>query len=156
MIKISKLADYAVVVLATLGQSDKALMTATGISAMTRLPEPTVAKVLKILAKGEILESVRGANGGYRLTKSSHAITVADIVRTIDGPIALTTCVDNNHAACDFEAGCPVKGRWDSVNVAVRAALESVTLADMLNTKNTMINTDKKEGAHERYISGNH
>jgi FeS assembly SUF system regulator len=134
MIKVSKMADYAVVVLAALARSD-AQMTASGISAQTGLPEPTVAKVLKLLSREEFLESSRGVNGGYKLSKAPNVITVANIIAAVDGPIALTSCVDDNDNSCGYQSRCSVKGRWNGVNHAVRGALESVTLADMMNNE---------------------
>jgi FeS assembly SUF system regulator len=133
MIRISKMADYAVVVLAALARSDEAQMTASGISGTTGLPEPTVAKVLKLLSRGDFLGSTRGVNGGYKLTRSAAEISVAGIISVIDGPIALTACADGSDQPCGYESHCAVKGRWNSVNNAVRGALESVTLADMMH-----------------------
>ncbi len=132
MIKVSKMADYAVVVLAALARSD-GQMTASGISGQTGLPEPTVAKVLKLLSREEFLESIRGVNGGYKLSKASKEITIAKIISAVDGPISLTACVDDNDNSCGYQSRCAVKGRWNGVNHAVRGALESVTLADMMH-----------------------
>lgn len=131
MIKVSKMADYAVVVLTALARSD-AQMTASGISGQTGLPEPTVAKVLKLLSRGQFLESTRGVNGGYKLSKAPGAITVANIIAAVDGPISLTSCVDDNDNSCGYQSRCAVKGRWNGVNHAVRGALDSVTLQDMM------------------------
>jgi FeS assembly SUF system regulator len=136
MIKVSKLADYAVVVLAALANSDTH-MTAGGISLKTGLPEPTVAKVLKLLAKDDILHSIRGASGGYKLAATPEKITVAKIIAVVDGPISLTACVDGN--SCNFESRCAVKGRWNGVNHAIKGALEGVTLADMMNNRNIQV-----------------
>ncbi len=127
------MADYAVVVLATLARSDNALMTAGGVSEKTGLPEPTVAKVLKLLSRGEFLDSTRGVNGGYRLTSPAGKISVGQIICLVDGPISLTSCVSGSEEICGYENRCAVKGRWNGVNRAVREALENVTLADMMN-----------------------
>ncbi|MBP7722573.1 MAG: SUF system Fe-S cluster assembly regulator [Alphaproteobacteria bacterium] len=135
MIKVSKMADYAVVVLAALARSDDALMTASGVSAKTGLPEPTVAKVLKLLSRGNFLDSVRGATGGYKLAMPPEKISVAKIITAVDGPISLTSCVDDTDQSCGYSNRCAVKGRWNGVNYAVRGALESVTLADMMNNE---------------------
>ena len=135
MIKVSKMADYAVVVLASLARSDDALMTASGVSAKTGLPEPTVAKVLKLLSRGNFLDSVRGATGGYKLAMPPEKISVAKIITAVDGPISLTSCVDDTDQSCGYSNRCAVKGRWNGVNYAVRGALESVTLADMMNNE---------------------
>lgn len=132
MIKISRLADYAVVILETLARGDGSVMTASGLAMQSFLPEPTVAKILKMLAKAEIVESSRGAHGGYRLGAAPEDITVLAIIAAVDGPIALTACVDGKVDSCGFEGSCRVRGRWNMVNVSIRDALEGVTLADML------------------------
>ena len=127
MVRISKLADYAVVVLVRLGAGE--IETAPGIAQATGVPEPTVAKVLKALAGAGLVASQRGARGGYRLARTLELVSVADVVSAIDGPIALTACVEQSPTACEAECCCPVRGRWDPVNAAVREALESVSLA---------------------------
>ena len=128
MFKLSKLTDYAVVVLVRLARSD-AVQTSPGIAAATGIPEPTVAKVLKILAGGGLVSSQRGARGGYRLARPLTQVPVADVIAAVDGPIALTACVDNG--ACESHGLCPMHGRWDPVNEAIEAALSRITLADM-------------------------
>ncbi len=140
MLRLSKLTDYAVVVLVRLAERDRGCLavdavapvqTSPGISAATGVPEPTVAKVLKALAAAGMVTSTRGAHGGYRLSKPLEAIAVADVIAAIDGPIALTACVDGHPGSCDVQSLCAVKGRWDLVNDAIHAALSSITLADM-------------------------
>jgi FeS assembly SUF system regulator len=128
MFKLSKLTDYAVVVLVRLAREDS-LQTSPCIAASIGIPEPTVAKVLKLLSAGGMVMSQRGAHGGYRLARPLAAIPVADVITAIDGPIALTACVDNG--ACESHGLCPMHGRWDPVNEAIEAALNSITLADM-------------------------
>ncbi len=130
MLKLSKLTDYAVVVLVRLSRGE-ACQTAPGIALATGVPEPTVAKVLKALASVQLVISQRGARGGYRLARSLSEISVAEIVTAIDGPIALTACVEGSGAGCEAERCCPVRGRWDPVNTAVRAALSAISLADL-------------------------
>jgi FeS assembly SUF system regulator len=128
MFKLSKLTDYAVVVLVRLARTDS-VQTSPGIAAATGIPEPTVAKVLKILGGSGLVMSQRGAHGGYRLARKLAEIPVADVIAAIDGPIALTACVDNG--ACESHVLCPMHGRWDPVNEAIEAALSGITLADM-------------------------
>ncbi|MBW4093177.1 MAG: SUF system Fe-S cluster assembly regulator [Proteobacteria bacterium] len=141
MLRLSKLTDYAVVVLVRLAQAGPALpgarvrevgmQTSPGIAAATGIPEPTVAKVLKILAGGGLVASQRGAHGGYRLLRPLTAIPVSDVIAAIDGPIALTACVEGAAGGCESESLCPVRGRWDPVNTAIQEALGAITLADM-------------------------
>jgi FeS assembly SUF system regulator len=128
MFRLSKLTDYAVVVLVRLAHDD-VVQTAPGIAASTGIPEPTVAKVLKILAGRELVVSQRGARGGYRLTRPLRAIPVAEVITAIDGPIALTACVEGGD--CTTRRLCPMHGRWDPVNAAIQSALSGITLADM-------------------------
>ncbi len=130
MLRLSKLADYAVVVLVRLSHAD-GCQTSPCVAAMTGLPEPTVAKVLKTLASGGLVTSQRGARGGYRLARALKHIAVAEVVAAIDGPIAITACTEGGAGNCEAEALCPVRGRWDPVNQAVLEALNRITLADM-------------------------
>lgn len=109
-----------------------ALMSASEISEKTTLPVPTVAKVLKLLAKGEVIDSVRGANGGYKLARKQREISVYDIVTAVDGPICLTSCVDNIGVACEYTNCCVIKGRWDQVNNVIKDALGNMSLSDMV------------------------
>ncbi len=128
MFRLSKLTDYAVVVLVSLARGDM-VQTAPGIAAATAIPEPTVAKVLKLLAAQALVLSQRGARGGYRLARPLAAIDVAEVIAAIDGPIALTACVEGGD--CDASHACPIHGGWDPVNRAVREALAQVSLADL-------------------------
>ncbi len=135
MLRVSKLTDYAVVVLVRLSAQSEcgvlSVQTSPAIAAATCVPEPTVAKVLKALSTAGLVLSQRGARGGYRLIRPLETITVADVIVAIDGPIALTACVDGGAGGCEVGEVCAVKGRWDLVNDAIRQSLVSITLADM-------------------------
>lgn len=133
MIKLGKLTDYAVVLLVQLTrEGEGASCSASQLALRTRLPEPTVAKVLKKLSQEKIIESARGAMGGYRLTRAPAELSVRDVIEAMDGPIAITTCVETS---CATEQQCPAKGKWWPVNNAIRIALQMVTLADMAGTQ---------------------
>ncbi|HTW25483.1 MAG TPA: SUF system Fe-S cluster assembly regulator [Acetobacteraceae bacterium] len=133
MLRLSKLTDYAVVVLVRLGPegAEPEVQTSPGIAAATGIPEPTVAKVLKALTASGLVASQRGARGGYRLNRPLAAIPVADVIAAIDGPIALTACVEGSGSECESRGFCPMAGRWDPVNAAIRDALTGISLADM-------------------------
>lgn len=133
MLRLSKLTDYAVVVLVRLGRGE-AVQTSPGIAASIGVPEPTVAKVLKALAGAGLVSSQRGARGGYRLARPLPGVSVADVVVAIDGPIALTACIENSGCGCEATASCPVHGKWGPVNDAVREALAAVSLAELAAT----------------------
>jgi FeS assembly SUF system regulator len=130
ILKISRLADYAVVTMSGLTHTGPH-RAASELAEAVRLPEPTVSKVLKILTREGLLESVRGTNGGYRLARAPRDITVLDVVTAVEGPITLTPCTDGSHESCQLSGRCSVSGRWNPVNQAIRTALENVTLADM-------------------------
>ena len=130
MLRLSKLTDYAVVLLARLGR-EGGVRTAPDLAAATGIGEPTVSKVLKILAHAGLVVGLRGSRGGYRLTRSLSAVPLSEVVVALEGPIALTACVDGATGGCEAEALCPVRGRWDPVNDAIRNALTAITIADL-------------------------
>ncbi len=130
MLRLSRLTDYAVVVLVRLAEDD-AVQTATALAATTTVPEPTVAKVLKLLAVAGLVTSRRGAHGGYVLARPLGEIAIAEVISAIDGPIALTACVEGSGQECGSGRFCPVRGRWDRVNDAIHAALAAITLDQM-------------------------
>jgi FeS assembly SUF system regulator len=132
MIILSKLADYGVIVATHLAIHPERQATAALIAAETRLPSATVAKVLKALAHAGLVLATRGATGGYRLARQATAISVAEVVAAIDGDIGLTQC--SVHAAdCDRINYCPTRPHWAAINHAVSAALEAITLDDMIS-----------------------
>ena len=131
MIKLSRLTDYAVVVLAEMARTPGSVMPAAGLAEKTGLPEPTVSKVLKLLAGSGLVTSVRGVSGGYRLDRAAAALPVTEIIAAMEGPIALTACTEGSQDRCALEGSCALNGRWTPVNRALQAALGQVTLADM-------------------------
>jgi FeS assembly SUF system regulator len=131
MIKLGKLTDYAIVVLTQLSREGDAARSAPQLAEKTGIPEPTVAKVLKTLAREKLVESVRGAAGGYRLTKSTQDLSLCDIIEAVEGPIAIASCVTDAEETCGAENRCPSRGKWDPVNRAIRSALQELKLADM-------------------------
>jgi FeS assembly SUF system regulator len=146
MIRLNKLTDYAVVVLVQMASDDRRMMTAPRIAEGTGVPLPTVAKLLKILARDGLVRSQRGAGGGYVLGRRAADITVADIVSSVEGPIALTACVDGAEGGCEVELMCPMRGNWDRVNGAIRNALSEVSLADMAASFVAFLPAEKHAG----------
>ena len=134
MIRISKLADYAVVILSIMAGSEDELMSAAKLSAASRVPEPTVSKILKMLSKCGIIESTRGIRGGYALSMDPSEVTVEDIIYAVDGPVLLTQCAgeEGEGIACSLGESCIMRGRWSGVNQAIRNALSSVSLRSIM------------------------
>jgi len=131
MIRLSRLADYGVVLACQMAVKADRCHNAFDLAAATGLPAPTVSKLLAALARAGVLVSQRGAKGGYRLARAPEAISAADIVSAVDGPIALTVCIEHGAGVCDVESLCPTRSGWRRINDAVRDAMKSVSLADL-------------------------
>jgi FeS assembly SUF system regulator len=123
--------DYAVVVLSQMARGGSTVYAAPDLADATGLPLPSVSKVLRLLALGQLIESRRGAAGGYVLARAAKDINVAQILGALEGPVSLTACVDGAEGSCKVETLCPLRGHWDLLNRAVRDALEQVSLAEL-------------------------
>ncbi len=132
MIRLSRLADYGVVLMSHIAAGPDRLCAAHAAALGTRIPEPTVSKILKILSRNGLLESHRGVNGGYALARAPAEISVTEIIGAVDGPIAMTECLDADGGACSLETICPTRTNWQTINAAVRRALDGISLADMI------------------------
>ena len=131
MFRLNRLTDYGVVVMSQMASRDD-LRSAQQISDSTAIPLPTVSKILHALSQAELVVAQRGASGGYRLVRPAVEIPVSEVIQALEGPIALTSCVEGSEAHCDVERLCPMSGGWNKVNTAIRDALDTVTLADMV------------------------
>ena len=130
MLRVSKLTDYATVIMTVLADAADVLR-AQDVAARAHLELPTVSKLLKQLAHAGLVDSFRGVNGGYRLAREAEQITIAQIVTAMEGPIGMTEC-SAHVGLCDHESHCGVRVNWQRINQAIAHALASVTLADML------------------------
>lgn len=135
MLRLSKLADYGVVIIATLALKKEPLLNVTRLAELTSLPAPTVAKLLKRMAKAGIVGAVRGAAGGYRLARPASQITTAELIEAVDGPISITSCAQHMKSPCEHEQACPVFGRWSPLNRKVHEAFAGVTLDELINAE---------------------
>lgn len=131
MLRMSKLTDYGTVILTYLASEPGRLHAASEIAEQVRVAPPTVSKVLKTLVRGGLVASHRGTKGGYALARSPERITVAQVLAVLEGPIGLTEC-SSNPGQCVQETSCSVRGNWQRINLAIRRALEDVTLAEMV------------------------
>ena len=128
--RLSNLADYAVITMtAAATHCGGGRTSAAELADETGLPKPTVQKLVSKLTAAGLLRSVRGAHGGLQLARPAAAITVADIVEAVEGPIALTACVEASE--CDYERGCTMKPHWPVINDALRGALAGITLTQL-------------------------
>lgn len=132
MLRLSKMADYGIVLLTYVANAEEGeVSTARHLAEQSRLPLPTVSKVLKSLSRAGLLVAHRGKNGGYTLARAPEQISVVDMIRAIDGPIALTECSTHAPSLCDLESCCPVRSNWAKITSTVSDALEQLSLADM-------------------------
>lgn len=130
MLKLSKLSDYATVLMTLIARAPERVHTGLELSEHSGVPAPTVAKLLKTLARGGLLQSLRGAHGGYRLARPAERISVADIIAALEGPIGVTEC-SSHPGGCTLESDCSTRANWRLINIAIREALEAVSLAQM-------------------------
>lgn len=130
MLRISKLADYAILVMVELGRQPRAVLSAQVLSERAGIELPTASKVLKQLAHAGLVASYRGPSGGYAVERPAAEISVADVITAIEGPIAMTEC-SVNEGLCTVEARCNVRDNWQRISHAVSDALGAVSLAQM-------------------------
>jgi len=131
MIRMTKQTDYGFVLLSRLAAEPQRVANAPDLAAECRLPLPMVSKILKMLARAGLVRSHRGVKGGYSLARLPVEISADQIVRALEGPVALTVCIDGSPGECDLEPYCSVRGHWQRINVAVEAALARISLADL-------------------------
>lgn len=128
MIRMSKLTDYAILILAHLARTEGTL-TAQDLAERSKVPLPTVSKLCKELSKAGLVISHRGRHGGYGLARPAEAISVAEIVEALEGPIALTECGHPGAQVCGIEATCLARDSWDPVSRAIQDALRALPLS---------------------------
>jgi FeS assembly SUF system regulator len=138
MIRVSKLTDYGFLLLTRFSETGlNQVHNARDVSAEVGVPQPTVSKLLKALARGGLLTAHRGAKGGYALARPADQITVADVISALEGPIGITDC--SSDESCGLEGVCPTRTNWRRINNAVYRALQEITLAEMLVPENDRI-----------------
>jgi FeS assembly SUF system regulator len=134
--RLSNMADYAVVTMtAAARHCGTARTSATELSEETGIALPTTQKLVSILSKAGLIRSVRGSGGGIQLARPAAAITLADIVEAVEGPIAMTACVETGSHNCAMEGSCRVRPHWGVVNTAVRGALAGVNLTTLAGAR---------------------
>jgi FeS assembly SUF system regulator len=133
VLRITKQTDYGIVLLSRLAAAPARTFNAPELAAELTLPLPTVSKILKLLARDGVLRSHRGVKGGYSLARPATAITVAEVIESLEGPIAMTECIDESPSVgtCQHEGHCALQANWQVINKAVRRALQGITLSDM-------------------------
>lgn len=137
MLRVTKLTDYATVVLTVLAAHCDQVLSASELAEQAGLEAPTVSKILKPLSQAGLVEGLRGVHGGYRLARAASDITLVEIVEAMEGPLAITEC-SQNHSQCGIAHTCGVRSNWRLINDVVGDALRRVTLAQMLQPSPTL------------------
>jgi FeS assembly SUF system regulator len=131
MIRMSRLTDYGIVLLTHMAAGEGVVHTAHGLAAVSRVPLPTVSKILKELSKAGLVMSHRGRRGGYALARPADEISIAQIIAALEGPFGLTDCSVLSVGVCSLEAVCPARSHWGVISRVIERALDGVRLSSM-------------------------
>ena len=152
MLRVSKLADYGVMIVVKMAKSPTRLYSATELVELTRLNLPTVRKILKLLSVNGVLKAKRGVEGGYLLSKAVNHISMVEIIEAIDGPIAFTECcVDDAHKCLTIN--CQMHAHWQIINQRVKGALSHFMLSELINNDQVLQNKDNKQSGYKQEIN---
>ena len=136
MLKITRLADYAVLIICSFDSCKGKVVSAQELTNKTGLQKTTVDKVLSILVRNKLLKTHRGVKGGYKPFKKLEDISIKELIEAVEGPVSLTDCIDNNARNCNLFDACITKHTWSVVNSAIRDTLESIKVKDISDSKN--------------------
>ncbi len=137
MLRLSKMADYGSQIMVLMAR-DTVMHSASEIAEQLGISVPTASKILKMLARQNLVVSVLGAKGGYTLARAPSDISIAEIIHAMDGPISITEC-SGTTTACSRELVCSTRGNWQGINKIILGALEKVKLAEMIEPKPQVI-----------------
>jgi len=130
MLRVTKMTDYASMLLACLAQAPGKVHSASDLAELARLELPTVSKVLKPLSRAGLIEAFRGSQGGYRLARPAAQITLFDVVEAMEGRLEMTEC-SGAHSQCEHEPHCGMQGQWQKINDVIGNALKSMSIAEL-------------------------
>jgi len=150
MFKLNRMTDYAIVVLGVLAHRQGEILATAQLAELTGLNQPTVAKVAKTLVAADLLDTHRGVHGGYRLARQAAMISLVQIVEAMEGPIAVNDCVDGAQAPCMVSNCCFMSRNWNRVNLAVRNALNDVSLEDLIDPAHLFAPADQEQAIDQK------
>ena len=136
MLRLNRMTDYAILVLGVLHGRPDVLLSSVQIAQHAQLTQATAAKIIKALGSAGLVTTIRGTKGGCQLALPASAISIADVIEAIEGPIALTACVEGAEEPCSVQQGCFMSGSWNHINGAIRSALDGVSLSDLFSPSN--------------------
>ena len=150
MLRMTKQADYGIVLMTHMASDVERRYTAPELAAETQIPLPMVSKILKILGRGGLLSSHRGVKGGYSLERPPRQVTVAEMIAALEGPIAFTECVDGAPGSCSQEAVCRLRANWQRINLALKHALEGISLEELTHPLPPLVQLSTGQGVEQR------
>ena len=136
MLRLNRMTDYAILVLGVLHGRPDVLLSSAQIAQHAQLTQATAAKIIKALGSAGLVTTIRGTKGGCQLALPASAISIANVIEAIEGPIALTACVEGAEEPCSVQQGCFMSGSWNHINGAIRSALDGVSLSDLFSPSN--------------------
>jgi FeS assembly SUF system regulator len=153
MLRLSKLTDYGTLAMAHIAHEPQRIHAAAELAAAMGVAAPTASKILKTLARAKLLESVRGAKGGYMLSRPAGEISIAELVDALEGPVALTECSVTAGGLCAIEGSCAVRANWQRINQVIRDALGQMTLADLAQPASKLARIAPPQTARPRALA---
>ena len=130
MLRLSKLTDYGTVIMTHMARQPARVYSAAEVATAIGVTVPTAGKILKTLARENLLQSLRGAHGGYLLSRPPDQISIAQVIDALEGPVGVTEC-SAALGLCSQESSCSLRANWQRVNQVIRHVLSELTLADM-------------------------
>lgn len=130
MIRITKLTEYAMLILSHMAKESGSTLSATYLAEMLNLTAPTVSKILKLLAEAGFVQSVRGSDGGYHLAVEPEKISVAAVIGAMEGELAMTECC-NDMSLCEMATFCTMRDNWRKINGLVKKLLDGYSVIDI-------------------------
>jgi FeS assembly SUF system regulator len=151
MINMSKLTDYAAAIMVFMARdSERHHHSASFIAKALGLPIPTASKILKMLATAGLVASVRGADGGYYLQRAPAEISLADVLKAMEGGVALTNCCEASYH-CTFDILCTMRDNWRFINNTIQTLLARYSIADMLKPLATPVITQGMTEGYQKH-----
>ena len=132
MLRLTKKADYGLMALKYLAeQAERGAQSAKDVAEAYHIPPQLLAKILQTLAKAGLLVSHAGTNGGYALARPAQDISAFEVIRAIDGPLFITSCI-TIHGTCDLHGTCTIKEPLRKVNDSIKELLSGIHVWDLI------------------------
>jgi Rrf2 family protein len=131
MLKLSKKADYGLMAMRHLAEhAHQGACSAKDVAEAYGIPPEVLAKILQRLAKAGLLHSQHGINGGYTMARPAVEISAYEVIRAIDGPLFITSCI-TVRGECDQTERCTIREPLRKVNQSIEDVLKNIKISEM-------------------------